>query len=173
MLQSFCPKILSSIAKDISEGCSLWAILRANEYLDVKDPIRSALVQKALLSPKISKNYLQSEKILSQGFRLGDFNQHELQIPQERRISQKAKMSIPKENTITSIMSYRHTIRNRRETKLEFRSHGRMLSKLCGYTRLNWTEIPSFSISRRRSYDLRICMTSLALSSSSPTLRSG
>lgn len=173
MLQSLCPKILSSIAKDISEGCPLWAILRANEYLDVEDPIRRALVQRALLSPTIYQNHIPSQKILSHGFRLGDFNLNEVPLLHEQRTSQRYKMSSPKRNTMTSMMSYRRMILNRREKKLKFRSCNLTSGKTRSYHRLNWAETPSFSISRRRSYDLRMCMTSLALSSSSPTFRSG
>jgi len=40
-------KLLIDICQDIKSQRATWALLRANEYLDVHDPLRKALVKKA------------------------------------------------------------------------------------------------------------------------------
>ena len=148
MMTHISPRILASIAQDISNGRPLWGMLRANEYLAPKHPLRLALAARAQRSLK--KNKVQSEEvrqIVLLGLTLREISS---------RSALRERSPRPKQRRLPS-----HECLIRRAHWRE-RLHER-----------NCRGTPSSSSFKRRSYAFRMRINSLELSASSPTLRSG
>ncbi len=77
MNQKITQTLLCDITQQISLGRPIWALARANEYLEANNPLRAALARKALSRSTCGINSKVGQEIIVHGKKFGELTKSE------------------------------------------------------------------------------------------------